>query len=123
MTKTKPSPGCCTTVAGPPGLRSRQRPGPAPPDGGRFQSLTQSNKDALAVVSVLFPEDRGYGDPIAEAHELVTGQSVADLREIATGAAWIAAVALRTLDREVPGLGSELLESFGLWLAEYEPPE
>jgi hypothetical protein len=87
--------------------------------GGSFQSFRQSNQDALAAVTVLF--NRGEVKTVEcteQARELLTGQSVADLREVALGAAFIASMLLGIIDGSDPGAGEDLLEELGFTLAE-----
>jgi hypothetical protein len=108
-----------------PGPRgSSEANAPALDHGGKFQSFKRNNQDALAAVTVMF----NGGAPtspecIRQARELVTGQAVADLREVALAASFIAGICLRAIDRDVPGAAVDLLEELGLTLAEYaEPP-
>jgi hypothetical protein len=100
--------------------RSRLRTGAtALPIGGQFQSLKRNNQDALAAVTALFNDGAPVdSEALTQARALVTGQATADLREIALGAAFVAAMCLRSLDRGDPGAGADLLEALGLTLAQ-----
>jgi hypothetical protein len=87
--------------------------------GGSFQSMLRNNQDALAAVTVLFNRgERRTIECTEKAREVVTGQSTADLREVALGAAFIASMLLGIIDGEDPGTGEHLLEALGLTLAE-----
>jgi hypothetical protein len=86
--------------------------------GGSFQSLVRSNQDALATVTVLFNRgDVRTAECVDKARELLTGQSTADLREVALGAAFIASMLLGIVDGQDPGAGEDLLEELGFTLA------
>ncbi len=82
-------------------------------------SLQRCHQDALAAITELFHHDHAdTAESIERAREVVAGQTVTELRETTIGAAWFAAVALRTIDAIKPGAGLEMLQQFGLILAQ-----
>jgi hypothetical protein len=89
--------------------------------GGRSQSWARNHQDVLAAAAELFyGDDDGTAAAVERARELLTGQSAADLREAALGAAWMLATTLRSIEANSPGLGREMLHALGLTLAKVE---
>ncbi len=78
---------------------------------------------ALAAVTEFFHADKPSSDQTeARVRELLAGLTPRQLRETAIGAAWMAAVHLRHIDRFDLGAGAEMLQELGLILAESEEP-
>jgi hypothetical protein len=78
---------------------------------------------ALAAVTEFFHADDPASDAAARrVRRLVTDLSPKELREMAIGAAWMAAAHLRFVDHLDPGVGAEMLQDFGLILAGFEDP-
>ena len=79
---------------------------------------------ALATVTEFFHADEPSSDEAASrVRRLLTDLTPRELRETAIGAAWMAAAHLRFVDQLDPGVGAEMLQDFGLILAEFaEPP-
>jgi hypothetical protein len=103
------------------GIPSRRSPSNAPDSAGRSRSVHRSMQDALAAVTQLFHSDElSTAESIAGARALFTEHSAADLREAALGAAWFAATCLRAIDEADPGAGFEMLEGFGITLAQHD---
>jgi hypothetical protein len=78
---------------------------------------------ALAAVTEFFYAEKPSSDEAAaRVRGLLTDLSPRELRETAIGAAWMAASHLRFIDRFDLGAGAEMLQHFGLILAEFEEP-
>jgi hypothetical protein len=78
-------------------------------------------KVALAAVTEFFYAEKPSSDATAaRVRELLTDLTPRELRETAIGAAWMAAIHLRFIDRFDLGSGAEMLQEFGLILADFE---
>ena len=78
---------------------------------------------ALAAVTEFFhAEDSATDAAATRVRQLLTDLTPSQLRETAIGAAWMAAAHLRFVDQFDPGVGAEMLQDFGLILAELEEP-
>lgn len=78
---------------------------------------------ALAAVTEFFyAEKPSGGETESRVRQLLTELTPRELRETAIGAAWMAAAHLRFIDNFDPGVGAEMLQDFGLILAESEEP-
>jgi hypothetical protein len=88
--------------------------------GGRSQSLARSHQDVLAAVTEIFHDEQAPAAAVGRARALLTGQSTADLREAALGAAWMLATTLREIETTSPGVGVEILQVLALALARNE---
>ncbi len=78
---------------------------------------------ALAAVTEFFHADKPSSDETdARVRRLLTDLTPRQLRETAIGAAWMAAVHLRFIERFDLGAGAEMLQELGLILAGYEEP-
>ncbi len=78
---------------------------------------------ALAAVTEFFHAEKSLSEETeARVRELLADLTPRQLRETAIGAAWMAAAHLRFVDNFDPGVGAEMLQDFGLILAESEEP-
>jgi hypothetical protein len=78
---------------------------------------------ALAAVTEFFHADKPSSDETdARVRRLLADLTPRQLRETAIGAAWMAAVHLRFIDRFDLGAGAEMLQELGLILAGSEEP-
>jgi hypothetical protein len=103
------------------GTPARRSPLNAPDSAGRSGSVHQGMQDALAAVTELFHSDElSAAESIAGARALFTDHPAADLQEAALGAAWFAATCLRAIEEADPGAGFEMLEGFGITLAQHD---
>jgi hypothetical protein len=78
---------------------------------------------ALAAVTEFFHADEPSSDETdARVRRLLADLTPRQLREAAIGAAWMAAIHLRFIDRFDLGAGAEMLQQLGLILAKSDEP-
>ncbi|HEX4430919.1 MAG TPA: hypothetical protein VHZ96_16750 [Frankiaceae bacterium] len=88
------------------------------------QPIERPQQVALAAVTEFFYAQDSSSDAASKrVRALLTDLSPREVRETAIGAAWMAAAHLRYLDQLDPGVGGEMLQDFGLILAEFDDPE
>ncbi len=89
------------------------RPGLAA--GGRWQSVAQSERDAVAIVTAFFHHSQSAPDEtFARVDTILAGRAAADLGTVAGAAALFAAHCLDALEYLSPGFGMSMLEHFAL---------